>query len=519
MNIPVLVQEEEPTERFCNWTFQRESDLPEGQTLRMCTRCQGCWYVSRQAQMDHWPFHRRVCCSVEQDWANLRHEAPNEDLFEYFGASLQNYLLALEDPRRWIKGRLLLWAFQGIKRQLSTVQPDQMEEFLESNFILEGERGLYNLVHDAFQQCLDQGGQQIIDNIWAIPGWTNYFLSDQPFLSRIIKFRKENGLPAVLPTDARIVDSPGYLLPTSYFKILTHMYENCWTQLRPERRMVLSAQRVAVLRGAMRAWSCQYCRTCIPSADGFRSEFFLRALGMPLQRGPLFLEYCQPDEIVPGLTAKQLFLNIISDELFLPYFVMDGSPLQLNDLYVILQTIHDNGVHFEDDETHPWSHLSARDRIEILDLTHDWHFPNEAAGLCPNEAPDYFSDNIRGTVIRLIMGTSTRILMEMHELCRSSSPAPNARTIHFVETTNSWLLQRCMRNVLLYNGIMEPRAIQRGERHGLPEDLLTLIASFTFPRKYFLYSRRHGGQGLILHTEEEEAIEQSRWEERYNRYI
>ena len=509
MEIPV---EEEPSERFCNWTFQRESELPEGVKLRMCTRCHGCWYVSREAQIEHWPIHRRVCCSVEDDWANLQEEAPHQDLFESFSSSFQNFMLALADPHRWIKCRLLLWAIQAIKRHLLNVRPDEMDQFLAANFlgIVPGS--------DPFEQCLDQGGQAIIDTIWAIPGWTNYFLSDEPFLSPILKFRKESGLPAVLPTDGRIADSPGYHLPAFYFQNLYQIYAKSETQMRPVVRTVPNHQRIAVFRRVMRTWSCEYCRTSIPSADGSRTEFFLKALGMSLQKGSRFRQYCYPHEIVPGLTAKQLFINIFFDDLFFPYLMKDD----IHDtVYSILLAIHDNGVHFEDDEAHPWSHLSARDRIELLDRSHDWRLPNEDAGLCPalSITPDFFSNNVRDTVVHLITGTSTQSLLEMNDLCRSLSPPPSAETFHFVSTATEALMQQGISKVVLYNQILEPRVRHRGECKGLPEDLYALIASFALHRKYSFYSRRHGGSGLRFYTEAEEAIEQSRWEEQIHYHL
>ena len=481
--------QDEPTERFCNWSFRRESDLPEGERLRMCTRCRGCCYVSREAQIEHWPIHRKVCCSIEEDWGSLLAVGPNGDFFQNFGSSLQYYLLAFEDPRRWIQGLLLLWAFQGIKRHLPTIPPDRISQFLTANGIGESERGLYNLVNNVFEQCIDQCGQAIIDTIWAIPGWTNYFLSDQPFLSSVIKLRKANLLPAVLPTDTRIVHSPGYLLRAEYVQILVHLYENSWTQLTPVRKIIPSPHRVAIFRAVMRAWSCEYCRSSIPLAGGLRTQLILNAVGMPIQRLG-FREYCQPNEIVPGLTAKQFFLNILSDDTFVPYFVMDElvNREEHNDnLFWLFSLIDDYGVHFEEDDTHPWSHFSAKDRLELLDLALGWHFPNEDAGLCPDWAPDYFSDNIWNNVVHLIMGTSTRILLEMHELCHSLLPPPSARIIEFLSNAKAELLHRHIPKVELYNEIMEPRARQRGELHGLPEDLQNLIAAFSLPRKYSLH--------------------------------
>jgi hypothetical protein len=79
---------------FCAFTFVRggEVDRETGQTnpsLRKCSRCKKCWYVSVEAQRSHWRLHKRHCrelsdgekrtidnYSLEDAWTEIRSTLP-----------------------------------------------------------------------------------------------------------------------------------------------------------------------------------------------------------------------------------------------------------------------------------------------------------------------------------------------------------------------------------------------------------------------------------------------------------
>ena len=112
-------------DRICSATFVHEKDLPAGKKLLTCGRCRETCYVSREAQLEHWPWHKVSCCPIEKDpsLALVQAQGNNVSLLsDLFG-------WILERPEERAKGRALLKIFQRLQYlMLETNVEDNMTD-------------------------------------------------------------------------------------------------------------------------------------------------------------------------------------------------------------------------------------------------------------------------------------------------------------------------------------------------------------------------------------------------------
>ena len=60
--------------RVCSYSFIDEKQLPAGKKLLRCSRCHETFYVSREAQKLHWPYHKISCVKIEDDEPQVRQD-------------------------------------------------------------------------------------------------------------------------------------------------------------------------------------------------------------------------------------------------------------------------------------------------------------------------------------------------------------------------------------------------------------------------------------------------------------
>ena len=288
-------------------------------------------------------------------------------------------------------GRLLLYNFQKLKWQYeqdpvgTCVLTPQLEHVISRE-----------ISETFFSLEFISGEVETVKYIWAIPGFANYFFSDELFLtqdfisakgsgmvldfaSSNVLFKSEDHLASEVARSGR----PAISMAPSYFGIIYLFLEHSAIvhdyEMGPELKASnphphSSALAAAVICRLMQAWSCPYTRISIPSIERgtgpakpypIRSLCYCKVLSSSLRHRPSIQNWIFKDEVVPGLTAWQLLSNFLDDPNFF-------NALTFN---VTHELLHDHLFKMSKDgsqERTPFEHLRAEERLQLMDKFHDW---------------------------------------------------------------------------------------------------------------------------------------------------
>ena len=482
--------DEEP--RVCNWTYQKEADLPNGQKLLRCSKCKQTFYIDPESQRRHWPLHKKVCSSLAADDPRIRN--PDRP-FQY-----QNFTDCVEEidallqkaEQGTLSGRMLLVAFKELRR--FCVETDLYATYSVSSV----SEMLQYKVMDRLQSMLTLPNRGVVlQKLWAIPGFACYFLNDQVLLSPEMKRRKELGLPPPKPEkykfEQRMVDPKtrydrSYQLLSPYCSIIMSLLSLTAIQADEssgstgygtnisEHQGALAA---AAIRTGMQLFSCPYTRVAFPACNEYpggwslRSEFYfmlfqLARPGVNINKNRAIMKWAKPDELAPGLTVKDYCRNLMTDQPFL-------HALEKQSATRLVLFFHQNGM--MNHEEAPWKFVTPRDRLELLDLYHDWEPPS--LSMDDPLFPRMFLEIA-------LLGVPTKILLRMHGEMKNMSPPPDDRTIAMVTRNWTTLLGDSMPLALCWVNMVEKAYEQRMQRAGLtpmtfPEELIQLVAEYALP--------------------------------------
>jgi hypothetical protein len=464
-------------DKVCNWTFVKESDLPNGEKLNGCARCSECWYKDRESQLEHWPFHKKSCRSIAEETATAIHREISS--IEECVQMIVSFLNRIERLNVY-GGRPLLHAFRELRRLLIEEEVD-----LQNN----SDDNVIDPIIQAYMKCVQLKGRDILLDMWAIPGWASFFLSEDLFLSHEMKRRKDLGLPAVKQPKEEIVHK-NRSLPLVCAKLVFTMYSLTAAEAKNGKEILHSDPlAAAVVRNTNRAWISEYVRESLPKNDDFIDQTFKSNFEQPFFSN-LMKKHCRPDELVPGLTAKQLLTILITNDAPLQGIGNEKRSQLLGVVYLF-------GAYFEDNKHLPWSHLTAKDRIELLDMSHNWDAPKKK---CVYPQAEFFT-NIRTCVLHMITGCQTKTLLEMYSLCQTMLPPPDERTVQMIKKIRNAMLVQFLPKVAIYAEVIEPKARAKGTDQTFPEVLNPLIAEFSFGQKYIWASNDQSRKGLRFLTE------------------
>ena len=474
-------------DRVCGWTYVKEKDLPEGQKLLECSRCNEVWYQDRECQLAHWPYHRKSCKALRDEDESSAIHVPIPDL----SSSLQSLSAIFIDGIRDLSltGRSLLHAFRELKRHVS------QEELSEEDHMTLKQMGVH--VFAAMSKCVTGYGREKLSyDIWAIPGFASYFLSDDLFLSPVMKYRQENGIPAF--GEPGSIDSEargGHVLPMMYTSIIQHLYgfsmREFWLDTLSSHPLAPKPLAAALTRSANRAWTSEYVRASLSGEEKFHfhirliEDFFEKPLKSNLLR-----EWCDATELVPGLTAKQLLTTLMKDSNFLHRMC----PARRSEF---LGAVYSFGAYFEDNKHLPWSHLKDQERIELLDIAQDWEAPKKK---CVQDTAEFFT-NVRTTILHMITGTQTKVLLRMYDLCQTMDV--DERTVKMIKKIRNAILLKQLPRVAVYTETIESLAHKKGINHSLPEVLSPMIAELSMEPRYIWASNDSAKKGLRFLTQDE----------------
>ena len=486
-------------DRICGYTFVNEKDLPAGQKLLNCAKCKEVCYINREAQLAAWPVHKTVCCPIERDSPLLR-ERP-----ESFSACLERIggIIRGDYPARVGESRVLLYYLQ------------QMKLFFQEDprlFAAQEGRALPEIEHYILPALASivKGSDPAVLRWWSIPGFANYMLSDEVFLSKVMRERKLQGLPALTKEESEsglyvIFDTeqdvqrlerkkPGMILAPAYCAILDVIFlSSTETEIDQFSHGDLPLVR-AITRVKTSMWKSAYGRVSYASlrmstTDG-KSQWMIRSviisdlIQTALQNEAFYYKSLAAGEVVPGLTAPQLLRVVAEDESFLDSLDTPNVAFPFVFLKISQEELGQSG----DEKNRALAKLSIDDRLELLEL-----YFKRWGTFAPLLDPGNSNSLITLCKLLVIGADQSSILLKLYYRMNALQPV-RSDVKELIETNRLAILQDVRPQVMTYVDIIEEqhqRFIshrQDEEVQYFPEDVIQLICEFSLPERTTLES-------------------------------
>ena len=487
-------------DRICGYTFVNEKDLPGGQKLLKCAKCKEMCYISREAQQAAWPVHKKVCCPIERD-SPLRRERP-----ESFSACLERIgrIILGNYPVRVGESRVLLYYLQ------------QMKVFFEEDTrLFAAQQGpiLPEILHYLLPALVSLGKNNAeVDSVkvsrwWSIPGFANYMLSEELFLSRIMKERKLHGLPALTKEESEsgkyiIFDTeqdvhrlekkkPGMILPPAYCSILSLLLTVGYKFERQVNRLSDGDRPLtrAISRVLTSIWKSPYGRFSYASfrmstTEG-ESPWMIRSMVMSdlirksQQDDAFYYKSLAAGEVVPGLTAPQMLRVVAEDESFLDS--LDTRKVAFLSQEFFMNLFGEELGRRGDPRNRALKTLSIDDRLDLLDL----YFKRWG-----KSAPMLQTHNSNSLItlckLLAIGADQSSIILKLYDRMNVIQPV-RSDVKELIETNRFTILKEVRPQVMTYVNIVEQQhqrfvsLRQQGEAQQFPEDVIQLICEFSLP--------------------------------------
>jgi hypothetical protein len=472
--------------RVCAYTFKNEKDLPPGQKLKDCGKCREVCYLDRESQEAHWPIHKQVCCALEKDEDYIREGRGYMDIWQCL-ASIGSLLVTPQNHR--FRGRRVLYAYQQLIRFLD----NDLDLYVQN---LDKITGILKYgVHSPLMNSLERDD---VEGMWASPGFVNYFLSEDIFLTPAMKLRKDknekppeqivfetemDGLREMTACRERQL----YLTPATC-GMLTSLFLSAASTFTsktadgPFMYRYPTALSVAAARHFIGCWKCPYKRSCFPAGATGRNQALFTIFQASIdqsneegyERSSRIDQWKEKDEILPGLTAKEAAIAFITDKTLLD---------TLGKQYYV--RILDFIFPFGDQKMEktltqgPWKSVSAADRIEVMNILCGvgWIVPF-------SYGQEYH--NVTLSVWSWMLGHYKSTFLKVYELAVDTSKAPTAHSelIKMLQSTRVKALKDDLPRAQAYLDVLEPRyqAVMGALGYDplpFPDAVLELIVEFS----------------------------------------
>ena len=471
--------------KFCNYTYVNEKDLGvdektgDPKKLLKCSKCKEVYYVDQTAQRADWKRHKKVCCALEADPDRAKMQEPLDRVEQ----CVDQLRFLLCEPFQRFKGRYFVYLMQQLKRlcmaDFRLIR--NPAEFLE----LMGEMVLRVLYHQ-----VNQFGNNFLDLLFAIPGFTNYILSDSIFLNTAIEELRASQKAV---SDFQIEYGSAIFEATLGFSdlVATLLYTAAIKNVDDEPYIYDTPLAAAIIRRMMQSWQCRYVRASFPDNNVMysqtrlgvsRSSIFFLLFHTSLTSGEnRTLKACtRKDELVPGMTLKQLMVVLTEDS----DIYGNLSHTSRKKLFAALDWEH------RDQTRGPWSLLTPRERINFL---------NDADSLEKRliarieKADDDFQIpfgeplEIKNELTWLLMSNQSSIFLKMYQELDMKKDLPSYAAFRLRMMYDHHNLRAGWRTKWYLEEI-EPRYEKEMERLGMdplpfPEDVAGLIKHYCFPKK------------------------------------
>ena len=486
--------------RICVSTWVKEEDLPEGQRLLTCSKCMAVCYVNRQEQKAHWPIHKKVCRRLQDDelaYQVFHQRNGMRDIRECFSfideflglgglqegtPDLEMVLLKLSQ-----QGRFLLYSFQQFKWFLS--QESQQDAVKKEHFT----DAFHTVCTLRLSALISAHGERFVQLLFAVPGFANWFFSDDILLSEEMKRRKDLGLAA---TDDEVF--PEHLLHESFhgfvLKIMAHVLDTFTIENPGSGEVFLNSSPLAtaIVRWQMKNALCPYYRASFPFPIRALNAFanLDLALSSIHYHGISALRSATAsNEIIPGMGAKDFVSLVLQDDLI--FETSDTIDRLLQSLTLI------EAVYVREQSDPPFSRLTTEDREELLSLFLRW----QSRVLQTLQPAQENSAVLINKLFDLIFTSHDfpRIMIGLYYHVKAKAPeAQNPLVTQFLDSVHDQVLEKYLPSTRAFVEILEhqyadkvgsgsavPDAVgQTASSSGetLPEDCVKLIAEFSIMR-------------------------------------
>ena len=481
--------------KVCAYSYVKETDLPEGQKLLVCSKCQETCYKDRDAQVADWRIHKKTCCSLANDSKRIREGLGFSDLEE----CLQYIKTILDYPAGILSGRNLLYGLQQFRSYLLetdvyTGASDSRKRSIERMVAI-------MVIHPMTSIDEQAGPCQARKLIWSAPGFSNYFLSNAPFLSPRMSELKNNGSPP--PPSEIFLDfgkveptskiDPSFQFPLPYTKFLQRfgfLVAGVDLEEYPEVAL-LRPLRLARLKHALSCFVDPYSRLSLPvHVPGFETS---DSLVYPFHRQisfwhlfsvgrDIFHPMLKVGEIFPGVSIKQFLLLLLEEESIcfgeVPSWYSDQFYFELADMAEWQADYPEGDV---------WKGLSIDDRIELLSMFYEgWGGRDLNDKKMQDSSTCSYDSSLGETVLPLLLGTQTKTVLDMYHSTRNSTQTQTTNVVALELIERSWgtAMDYSMPLVEAYVQTIEPlyyRAQMEVFKSGsvsFPEDVMFLIAEY-----------------------------------------
>ena len=471
---------ERTNNRICAFTYVNEKDLPEGQKLLRCLRCQETFYVNLEAMAEHLPVHRRVCCALREDAPVLA--LIHQGGFESFKKAMDEVVWILEDPGDRLQGRSLLYALQRalqfLKNRAGGTEFD--EEMIRAH---------YNVIH-ALDETLSRENRKIM---WAIPGFVDYFLSphvwNPPEVTggRLLDGEVLSAGPGGDQSDNGRNHAPQ--LNGLYCAMLTFLVLH--TPIASPNTLEGQGMqlRACVHRHFFQMWSDRRVSTYWPETllddgnfvwtrmDDFWEEISLHTISKwatPLLEQSLM----RPHELVPGLTVKELLVLLMEDQTLFGFLEQEDLD---SDCTGLLDLLHQGGLAF--------SYVTTEDCIELFKMAEKWNPPalrvDPAKSAIRFKYEGIFPKNLTlfDFVLYLFTFEETKRVIDLMHSSLAESSLAHAVVNYYYQGLMDETMPLLQAFLEAFNNHQQRRQLISKDEQPieLPEEVVQQIAEFAFP--------------------------------------
>jgi hypothetical protein len=453
--------------KVCAYTLKNERDLPPGKKLLMCSKCKETFYENRDAQLSHWPDHKRSCCAIEKDptLPSQEYSDPHECMRD-----VSSILHAAETR---IIGRGLLHALKCflafMKNMVFEVDdPNDEESYWKG------------LIDDCFQATFEAAKLRtngaVIDWIWGIPGFVNFFLDERNYICT------QHGYH-LIPGDEQPAH-PRFTGPYfGSFFILTKE-----TIAGVDRMSYINSNTVAIgwMRFLMKIWGIDDIRQSVPlyfRNQVFNQTFLLLLLGKQENESRV-VQNTKPGEIVPGLTLRNI-IKVMIDDMFTFTHNPVIWPREEDDHHSYWDEV---SRYLSDLSVDPADHgyLSTDSRLDLIEILHASPLYQDKLNYAEYGAFDVYEETFYVAFYifhMLIISPRISHLLDMYYLAKDSSNARPQKVIAPLEVLRNRLLDEYRSSTQLWTNCVLYKARRQNIdlQPSLPADVLDLITEFSLP--------------------------------------
>ena len=459
----------EPTNnRVCAFTYVNEKDLPEGQKLLACSRCQETFYVSLEAMAEHWPVHGQVCCALHEDDPVL--ELIHQGGFESFKEAMNEVVRILSNR---LHGRSLLYALQ------------QALQFLKNR---PGGTEFDEEINQAYLDVVYALGEltcEAVSVMWAIPGFVGYFLGPSvwnPLEATGRRLRDGEALSAGGDQSDHgrqdVAQLNGLYCAMLVTIVLDTPIASPETLEGQEGRL-----QACVHRHFFQMWADRQVPTSWPETLWIKDDYdyvvtrmdqFWEELGCfavyKWTKALLEHSLMRPHELVPGLTVKNLLVLLMEDQTLFEFL----SRKQLDDECKRLLHIFNHG-------TLAFSYFSTENCIELFKIAEKWNPPDRHVN--PTNFEGIFQQNLTlfDFVLYIFTLDQTKRVIDLKHSSLAESSLAHVVVNHYYQGLMDETMPLLQVFLEAFNNHQRQLISQDEQPIDLPEEVVEQIAEFAFP--------------------------------------